>query len=288
VPLYCGLFTSFGFTSKFVFFFIEKRPRSWSQKFVGSIRLQLAVAREVIHKLELAQDLRRLSVAEDTLHREIKMKCLGLASLSRTIARQRLRIMFLREGDTNTKFFHLQAYHRCCKKHITQISHHGMVLTSEDDKAQAIFDYFDQILGTQVAWTHGVDYAALGLPQTPLMLYHCFSEEEVWAIIRDMAPDKSPGPDGFTRRFYQSAWSVIKHDVLQALAALCSLNARNFYLLIQSYMILLHKKQNVEEIKDFLPISLIHNFGKLLTKILSAHLAPHMAHLVLPNRSAFI
>jgi hypothetical protein len=34
-----------------------------------------------------------------------RMKCLGLASLSRTIARQRSWLMFLRGGDTNTKFF---------------------------------------------------------------------------------------------------------------------------------------------------------------------------------------
>jgi hypothetical protein len=60
--------------------------KRWSQKFVGSIRLPMAMAREVIHKLEQEQDRYPLSVEEDLLHHELKMKCLGLSSLSRTIA----------------------------------------------------------------------------------------------------------------------------------------------------------------------------------------------------------
>jgi hypothetical protein len=83
-------------------------------------------------------------------------------------------------------------------------------------------------------------------------------------------------------------WLVIKCDVMQALAALCSLNVRSMYLLNQAYMVLLSKKKYVEEIKDFMPISLIHSFSKLFAKLLSARLASHMHHLVLPNQSAFI
>jgi hypothetical protein len=66
------------------------------------------------------------------------------------------------------------------------------------------------------------------------------------------------------------------------------LDSRNIYLLNQAYMIILRKKQNVEEVKDFMPISLIHSFSKMFAKLLSTCLAPHMNTLVLPNHSAFI
>jgi hypothetical protein len=145
---------------------------------VGSIRLQLAVAREVIHKLEQAQDLLVLLTEEDLLQRELKMKCLSLASLSRTIDRQCSRLMLLREGDANTKFFHLQACHRGCKNIIPQLSHHGIVLRSNDDKAHAFFEFFDQLLGTQVARLQGVDFGALGMPHIDHGLDQCFSEKE--------------------------------------------------------------------------------------------------------------
>jgi hypothetical protein len=45
----------------------------------------------------------------------------------------------------------------------------------------------------------------------------CFSEDEVWGIIQSMPPDKAPGPDGFIECFYQTAWPIIKRDIMQAL-----------------------------------------------------------------------
>jgi hypothetical protein len=52
-------------------------------------------------------------------------------------------------------------------------------------------------------------------------------------------------------------------------------------------MILLHKKSDPEELKDFYPISLIHIFSKLFTMVLATCLASHMDSLVLSNQSAF-
>jgi hypothetical protein len=73
---------------------------------------QLAVANEVIFKIEQAQDNRSMSPKEVLLRKELKVKYLGLALLQRTIARQRFHLTFLSAGDTNMKFFHLQACHR--------------------------------------------------------------------------------------------------------------------------------------------------------------------------------
>jgi hypothetical protein len=75
------------------------------------------------------------------------------------------------------------------------------------------------------------------------ILDQCFSEEEVWSIIRSMPSDKASGPDGFNGHFFQAAWLIIKRDVLQALAAIWSMDARSLYLLNQAYMVLLQKKR---------------------------------------------
>lgn len=86
--------------------------QSWSQRFVGNIKLQLAIAKEIIRRLEVAQEKRVHSEREHSLRKELKMKCLALASLERTTARQRSRLLWLTEGDANTHFFQLQACHR--------------------------------------------------------------------------------------------------------------------------------------------------------------------------------
>jgi hypothetical protein len=78
---------------------------SWSQKQVGSIKLQPAVANQVVFKLDQAQESTNLSNEEVELWKELKLKSLGLASLHRTMVRQHSIILFLAEGDVNTKFF---------------------------------------------------------------------------------------------------------------------------------------------------------------------------------------
>jgi hypothetical protein len=53
-------------------------------------------------------------------------------------------------------------------------------------------------------------------------------------------------------------------------------------------MILLRKKKDASLVGDFRPISLIHSFAKLFTKVLARRIAPHMKSLVRTNQSAFI
>jgi hypothetical protein len=55
----------------------DKALKSWSQKFIDIIQLQLAVAKEVMFQLEHAQDHRPLSQEEVTLRHELKFKCLS-------------------------------------------------------------------------------------------------------------------------------------------------------------------------------------------------------------------
>jgi hypothetical protein len=67
----------------------------------------MAIANLVIFRLDAAQDRRQLSHGEAWLRKMLKLSLLGLASLERTIARQRSRIRWLAEGDANTKLFHM-------------------------------------------------------------------------------------------------------------------------------------------------------------------------------------
>jgi hypothetical protein len=92
----------------------------------------------------------------------------------------------------------------------------------------------------------------LGLPVCELVsLDNCFSKADVWAVISAMPADKAPGPDGFMALFYQTAWLLIKRDIMQALAALWSLDCRSLDYLNQAYLVLLRKKEDAEEVKAF-------------------------------------
>jgi exonuclease III len=100
---------------------VTKALQSWSDKNVGHVNSQLALAREILHQLEIANDRRALSPQEIWLKNNLKKHTLALASLKRTIARSRSRIGWLRDGDANTRLFHLHSRHRKRKNFIGRL-----------------------------------------------------------------------------------------------------------------------------------------------------------------------
>lgn len=97
-------------------------------------------------RLDDAQDFRSLTAREIELRKSLKLRILGLASLARTIARQRSWILFLAEGDANTRFFQLQACHRKRKSKIDSLMVHGTEVVSEDMLALALYEHYNTVL----------------------------------------------------------------------------------------------------------------------------------------------
>ena len=100
--------------------------------------------------------------------------------------------------------------------------------------------------------------------------------------------DKAPGPDGFSGRFFQAAWPIIKSDVLRAVQHLYALQSRGMSKLNNAVVVLLPKMDGASEVKDFRPISLTHSFGKLFSKLLANRRAPRLSALVAENQSACV
>ena len=226
---------------------------------------------------------------EDWLRKKLKLHCLGLASVERTIARLRSRILYIQEGDANTAFFHQQARYRKKKNFIAKLQVDNQVVVSHEQKQRAVDDFYENILGRADERAYTLDLDALAIQQHDLMeLDVPFSEDEVWATVKDMPLDKAPGPEGFTGRFYKSCWSIIKGDVLMALDTIQQGHVFKFWLRNSAFITLLPKKVDAVEVKDFRPISLIHSFAKLVTQLMANRLAPQLPSLVSVNQSAFV
>uniref|UniRef100_A0A2N9IF45 Reverse transcriptase zinc-binding domain-containing protein n=1 Tax=Fagus sylvatica TaxID=28930 RepID=A0A2N9IF45_FAGSY len=116
----------------------------------------------------------------------------------------------------------------------------------------------------------GLQFASIGEADRNL-LERRFEREEIVQVLKDLQGDKAPGSDGFTMAFFQQCWRVVEKDVLDFFDEVYdlfkfekSLNA--------SFIMLISKKVNASNIRDFRPISLIGSVYKLLSKVLAIDL----------------
>jgi hypothetical protein len=190
---------------------ITKGLQNWSDKNVGYINFQLALAWEVLHRLEIANDNRNLSEKETWFKNNLKKHSLALTSLKWTIAKLCSHIGWLREGDANTKLFHLHSCHWKRKNFIAKLVSDDQVYTKHEEKAHLVDLYYEEVLGTSANREHTINLNELGVPMFDLSdLDSPFSEEEAWATIKGLPADKVLGPDGLTGRFHKSCWPIIK------------------------------------------------------------------------------
>jgi hypothetical protein len=80
---------------------------------------------------------------------------------------------------------------------------------------------------------------------------------------------------------------TITITIMAATSAVWRRDFRNFRLLNTTFITLIPKKEGAEHVGDFRPISLIHSFAKLITKILANRLADRLDKLVSNNQGAF-
>jgi hypothetical protein len=153
-------------------------------------------------------------------------------------------------------------------------------------------DYFSEVFGSATKRGAVLNLDGLSLPS--LTRDHAreleapFSREEVRKTIMEMPSDRAPGPDGFFSLFFKLCWEIIADDMLAALEFLHRGQDNNFRRLNSLILILLSKKEDPLNIKDYRPISLIHSFSKILTKILVARLAPMLTSIVSLAQCAFV
>jgi hypothetical protein len=77
------------------------------------------------------------------------------------MARMRSRILWLKDGDANTKFFHYHARHRKRKNFIASLVDGDVILISHEDKAAAVDEFFFNLIGTSQDRDQTMDLEAL-------------------------------------------------------------------------------------------------------------------------------
>lgn len=99
--------------------------------------------------------------------------------------------------------------------------------------------------------------------------------------------NKALGPDGFNLACIQKIWKVMKDEVMQLMQEFYA-NGKLAKGLNSSFIALVPKKENVVELVDFRPISLVNSIYKILAKVLSRRLKKVIPIVINEAHTAFI
>lgn len=126
--------------------------------------------------------------------------------------------LWLKEGDCNSKFFHLKATASQRKNLIPSLNIDGVDVIDQNKKEDSTWEHFNNLLGTYHPTSAALNFQILGFQPCDLyQLDRDFTEAEVKHAIFELHPKKAPGPDGYMGHFCTTCWDLIKSDFMAAI-----------------------------------------------------------------------
>lgn len=225
-----------------------------------------------------------LNIGEAEKRKQEWLELQKLIEIKDHIRFQQARSRWVKEGDTNSSFFHK------CVERKREIQGDGRWLDDVKEVKEGVCEYFSNKFAKKSSTYSTFPVVLQGFSLEPgkaSSLEADFLEEEVKAAVWDCGLDKSPGPDGFNFSFFREFWSVIKGDIMAMFREFQD-NGKLVRGLNSSFITLIPKCANPLSMDEFRPISLIGGVYKILAKVLAKRFAPMLDEIISVNQSAFV
>ncbi|KAF5445283.1 hypothetical protein F2P56_034346 [Juglans regia] len=205
--------------------------------------------------------------------------------------KQRAKQHWLKHGDKNTQYFHMQASQRKKINAVKSIEDsQGRVVTDQSEIGEVFTCFFSSLFTTSQPLS--IDQCLQEMDTKLDMdmkawLLKPFTREEITATVFKMNPLGSPGPNGFPSQFSQKNWEVEGDQVCNF--ALDFLNhGRSLSEVNDTFITLIPKVQSPTRVVDYRPISLCNVLYKVVSKTMANRLKHILPQIIAPNQSAFV
>ncbi len=244
-----------------------------------------------IQSLDLQEEFGCLSPAQLDRRRILKSQLSDLAAEEEVLWKSRAKQHWLREGDSNTKFFHAVANGRRRSNFIEVVEDEGYRICREREKSDYFYAKFKEVFAPAGdSLEHFGDWSDL-FASNPLLgagsLTAPFTREEIKSATFQLGGDKAPGADGFSLRFYQKFWGIIQDDIYGIFADLYEGNL-NTGPIDYSFIALVPKIEGAKAAGDFRPICLLNGIQKIISKVLANRLGRVLGDIISPSQTAFL
>ena len=264
-----------------------KELESWSRKNFGNVRRELEKKRQLLVHAE-KQAIRR---GDPKRMRQLEKEINVLMDKEAKMWVQRSWVLWLKDGDKNTRFFHSKASQRRRRNYINGLfDDSGSWTTNPTWISTTILNFYQQLFTSSNS--SGFETVLESIPKLVTdemndLLIVDFTSKEIETALKQMAPLKSPGPDGMPPLFYQSYLSLLGEDIVQGV--LEYLNSGSLPpSLCHSFINLIPKVESPKYISEYRPISLSNVLYRILAKVLANRLKKIMSQLISKHQSAFM
>ncbi|XP_015168633.1 uncharacterized protein [Solanum tuberosum] len=263
---------------------------NWSKQEFGDI---FSTVKSYEDRVRIAEEemLQNNSQASRAKLHQLNVDYIKYLKLESSILKQKTQLHWFREGDANSKYFHVVMRGRRKKLFIHKICTDNKEWVQGDDNiAKTACTHFQHIFsGHENRIVEGILQCIPRMitPEQNQKLQGMPTMEELQQVVYSMNLNSAPGPDGFGGKLYQVCWDIIKHDILEAVKSFfCGSIMPKF--MSHACLVLLPKVEHPNKFNEFRPISLSNFTNKIISKLLCLRLAPILPLLISENQSGFV
>ncbi|XP_042487366.1 uncharacterized protein LOC122067601 [Macadamia integrifolia] len=246
-------------------------------------------------KLELkkVQDMIEVAGMNDELfNREADAKTVLLKAnqMYEKLWAEKAKLRWMKNGDCNSKIFHLSVKLRRLKNQITSLKKEdGTWVSDQQGISFYVSEFFEKFHEADEITVHNdlLDNIPRVLEEEDVAgLEIVPSGDEIKQAVWDLDPVSSPGPDGFPGSFFRRCWTIVEGDFCRAVKKFFE-EGRLPKGINNCFISLIPKAEGAASLDRFRPICMGNFYCKVISKILSSRLLVVLPKLISEEQGAF-
>eukprot|EP00253_Pinus_taeda_P028466 PITA_28466 len=273
---------------------VKLKLKDWNHTVFGNIFQEKATIEQKLEQIHKEGRAGRRDENSSEQEKELTQQWHTRCKQEETLWKQKSRVLWLKEGEQNTKNFHRSAIdYRNANKILELKNDEGGILRNHNDISVLLSNHFSNI-----AQEPNVNREA-AIQEITNAIPRLITEEQNWSLrkkitmeeveeaVRSMPNDKAPGPDGFTINFYKACWEIVKYDIWEIVE-----DSRRSKTILKSlnstFIALVPKVEEANTPEKFRPIALCNVIYKIISKVIANRLKMILPGIISQEQSGYV
>ena len=213
----------------------------------------------------------------------------------------RSKVKWLEKGERPTKYFFNLEKNNYEKKLVREVKlDNGEVKSQRNDIEKELEKFYSDMYTSRVEVTEGVEERrsfeffidSVDIPklsdEDQQLLEKDLTLEELKEAVSSFSDNKTPGEDGFTKEFYETFFDLIWIDLIKSYNAAFQNGSLSVSQRRGTITLIPKQDENLSELSNWRPISLLNVDYKILTKVLSRRLQTILPQLINSDQTGFV